>query len=199
MRLAVGILAPDEGSIIVAGESRELKLGVVGYLPQDFEGPKNVRVKDYLRFIAWCRSRRSHRIDDAEVDQALVDVELQSKADSKIGTLSGGMVRRLGVAQALIGARGFLVLDEPTVGLDPVQRRELRALLEELGARTTVILSTHLSEDVAAVATQVVVLHDGATVHEGSVESLVALSGTGERSGDAVERGFLAAIGGSGR
>jgi ABC-2 type transport system ATP-binding protein len=198
MRLAVGILAPDEGDVVVADQAPGRRTGSVGYLPQDFAGPRNVRVSDYLRFIAWCRSRRNHRFDGHDVDRALARVGLEMKAEAKLGTLSGGMVRRVGIAQALIGNAGIVVLDEPTAGLDPLQRRELRALFEDLGAETTVVLSTHLSEDVAAVASHVTVLHDGAMVHDGSVESLIALGGASQRSGESVERGFLAVIGGAG-
>ena len=195
IRLAVGIMAPDKGTVVVDGRGLSARSRSAGYLPQDFEGPKGVRVRDYLRYIAWCRSRRNHRLDDRDVARALARVGLESKADSKIGALSGGMVRRVGIAQALIGDSGIVVLDEPTVGLDPVQRRDLRSLLEDLGADTTVVLSTHLSEDVAAVASHVSVLHEGALVHDGSVEELIATGGASERSGDAVERGFLAVIG----
>ncbi len=195
MRIAVGILDPDSGEVGIGGYPVAHQGGLVGYLPQDFAAPKNVRVGDYLRFIAWCRSRRGRTLGEIDVRDALVNVELDAKRTSRIGTLSGGMVRRLGIAQALIGATGVIVLDEPTVGLDPVQRRELRALLERLGTDTTVLVSTHLSEDVAAVANHVTVLHEGAIVHDDSVESLIDLGGSAERSGDAVERGFLAAIG----
>jgi len=195
MRLAVGLLDPDRGDVVLGGYPLASQGGLVGYLPQDFAAPKGVKVKDYLRFIAWCRSRRGRTLGDCDVQDALSKVELDTKSASKIGTLSGGMVRRLGIAQALIGGTDVIVLDEPTVGLDPVQRRELRRLLELLGTHATVILSTHLSEDVAAVASHVTVLHEGVIVHDASVQSLIDLGGLAERSGDAVERGFLAAIG----
>jgi len=167
----------------------------IGYLPQDFACPKNVTVTDYLRFVAWARSSRRRRLSDSDVAEALDRVGLSDRAGARIGTLSGGMVRRLGVGQALLGRSEVIVLDEPTVGLDPVQRRELRDLLRTLGADTTILLSTHLSEDVAAVATAVDVLHQGRIEMTGTVQELVARGPAGPVSGDTVEQGFLAVVG----
>lgn len=195
MRLAVGILAPDGGQVLLGGAAAR---GVdVGYLPQDFSGPRNVRVKDYLRFIAWCRSRRGRRLDDRDVHAALASVNLADATNARIGALSGGMLRRVGIAQALLGRTGVLVLDEPTVGLDPLQRRELRSLLVDLGGTSTIVLSTHLSEDVAAVAERVAVLHEGSVVYSGAVSGLTALGEGPGHGGEAVEAGFLRAIGGT--
>ena len=199
MRLTVGILGPDAGEVAVAGQVTRGGTRGVGYLPQDFSAPRGVRVEDYLRFIAWCRSTRQQRLGRGDVLDVLDRVGLASRAGDKLGALSGGMLRRVGVAQALLGAQGVVVLDEPTVGLDPVQRRDLRELLQQLGEHAAVLLSTHLSEDVAAVADRVLVLHEGAPVFNGSVDQLVARGGGSDRSGDDVERAFLAVIGGGGR
>lgn len=193
MRLVVGILRQDSGSVDVSGDDPRRR--DIGYLPQDFAGPKNVVVNDYLRYVAWARSSRRHRLTDRDVHEALERVQLVDRAASRIGALSGGMVRRLGVAQALLGGGGAIVLDEPTVGLDPLQRRELRELLRELAADTTILLSTHLSEDVAAVADQVHVLHEGSVEMTGSVRDLATLGAADAVTGDAVEQGFLAVIG----
>lgn len=194
LRIAVGSVAPENGSVSLDGQRLRRGLSNVGYLPQDFSGPKNVRVRDYLRFIAWCRSNRTTRLGNRDVDSALELVDLSARSKDKIGDLSGGMVRRIGIAQALLGASDVIVLDEPTVGLDPLQRRELRILLEDLGQNRTLLISTHLSEDVAAVATQVVVLHDGTVAFDGSVDELCHESGASDRTGAAVEAGFLARV-----
>ena len=195
MRIAVGILRPDSGGVVsVDADPREVAPDI-GYLPQDFACPKNVTVTDYLRFVAWARSSRRRRLSDSDVAEALDRVGLSDRAGARIGTLSGGMVRRLGVGQALLGRSEVIVLDEPTVGLDPVQRRELRDLLRTLGADTTILLSTHLSEDVAAVATAVDVLHQGRIEMTGTVQELVARGPAGPVSGDTVEQGFLAVVG----
>lgn len=195
MRIAVGILRPDSGHVTTSGDLREVA-GGIGYLPQDFAGPKNVRLEDYLRFIAWSRSSRRQRIGDREVVEAIARVGLTDKSSARIGSLSGGMVRRLGVAQALLGGTDVIVLDEPTVGLDPVQRQELRQLLTDLSGETTILLSTHLSEDVAAIAAHVHVLHQGRLEMTGSVSDLAARGGADSVSGDTVENGFLAVVGG---
>lgn len=195
IQLAVGVLAPDSGRVVTASEQRRHRVAAeVGYLPQDFTGPKGVRVGEYLTFIAWARSTRARRLTKEDVHHALERVQLTGKVNAKIGQLSGGMVRRLGIAQALLGQAGMLFLDEPTVGLDPVQRRDLRALLTDLGAEATVVVSTHLSEDVAAVADTVHVLSAGRSVFDGSTAALCALAGSDTVTGDAVEAGFMAAI-----
>lgn len=194
LRAVVGSVSLDKGTVLVDGEAPGRIPGGIGYLPQDFAGPKNVRVCDYLMFIAWCRSRKGSHVDAGHVERALDRVGLLSRQNDKIRTLSGGMVRRVGIAQALLGESGVLALDEPTVGLDPIQRRELRDVLDDLGRDRTVLLSTHLSEDVAAVASRVIVLDGGAVAFAGPVDELVALGGGKQRTGMSVEAGFLATI-----
>lgn len=189
MRLLARTERPDSGRITLAGVAGD---GRIGYLPQDFAGPKNVTAEDFLRYAAWCRTTREHRLGDHDVARALDLVGLSSRAGSRIGRLSGGMVRRLGVAQAVLGGADLLVLDEPTVGLDPVQRHELRALVRALADRTIVLVSTHLAEDVAALAERVLVLDDGRTLLDGPAADLAALSETGaDVSAESVELGFL--------
>lgn len=189
MRVVVGITPPDSGEVLRA-EVDGARVPV-GYLPQDFHGPRGVTARDYLRFVAWCRSTRSRKLGVRDVDEALELVGLASRARSRIGALSGGMVRRLGVAQAVLGGADLLVLDEPTVGLDPLQRDDLRELVRSLGERAVVLLSTHLSDDVAAVADRVLVLDEGAKLFEGTVDELAGRSGAEQRSSEAVEGGFL--------
>ncbi|AEI11111.1 ATP-binding cassette domain-containing protein [Cellulomonas gilvus] len=196
IQLVVGLLPARQGSVRQHGGAAGAPMSV-GYLPQDFTAPRHVRVFDYLRFIAWAKSTRDHAIEVRAISEALEAVGLASVGRQRVGTLSGGMLRRLGVAQALLGSPPAIVLDEPTVGLDPVQRIDLRDLLRELGERVTVVLSTHLAEDVASVADGVVVLREGQAVFAGTVDELVLLDGTSERTGAAVERGFLAAVRGS--
>ena len=193
MQIVVGILVPRRGSVhVVDGGSAG-----VGYLPQDFEGPARVRVGDYLRFVGWCRSRRGRRIGADDVGRVLGRVGLGGHEATPFGELSGGMVRRVGIAQALLGGAEVVVLDEPTVGLDPIQRREIRDLLTELGADTVVLVSTHLSEDVAAVADRVLVLDMGRVTYADDVAGLVRLGGGGTVDGRSVELGFLSCIGGA--
>jgi ABC-2 type transport system ATP-binding protein len=105
------------------------------------------------------------------------------------------MLRRLGIAQALLGPPSALLLDEPTVGLDPMQRRDLRQLIRELAETQPVVVSTHLSEDVAAIATSVLVLDGGRLCFKGSVEELVASAGADEVRAETVEAGFMGVVG----
>ena len=182
----VGVLAAARGRVDVGTAGRS-----PGYLPQDFDAPRRVRVEDYLRFVAWCRSSRRDPITDHEIRDSLRAVGLEERAGWRFGALSGGMRRRVGMAQSLLGSPDVVVLDEPTVGLDPVQRLELRALIQSLGEDRAVIVSTHLAEDVAAVAERVVILADGTQVFQGSVEALARRGGSDAVSSEAVERGFL--------
>lgn len=196
MGAVVGVLAPARGRVDV-GAARGSGT-VPGYLPQDFDAPRRVRVHDYLSFVAWCRSRRRSPITEREVAGALRAVGLEDRAGWRFGALSGGMRRRVGVAQALLGAPDVVVLDEPTVGLDPVQRMELRGLITSLARDRAVIVSTHLAEDVAAVAERVVILAEGTEVFQGSVASLVERGGHVGVTSEAVEHGFLSVLGARG-
>ncbi len=188
MRIIVGSLRPSGGVITWGGSAPR---SGAGYLPQAFEALPSLTVREYLAFVAWSRSTRHARVTGEQVDQALEDVGLTNMATRRVGELSGGMLRRLGVAQSLLGDSSALVLDEPTVGLDPVQRRDLRVLVSELGQRRAVLLSTHLAEDVVAVADRVVVLHRGQMVYEGPVRELCV---AGELNATALEEGFLALL-----
>ncbi|WP_444662901.1 ATP-binding cassette domain-containing protein [Cellulomonas sp. CW35] len=192
MGAVVGVLAPTRGRVeIERSGGRPMP---PGYLPQDFDAPRRVRVTDYLRFVAWCRSSRRTPITDHEISEALRAVGLEDRAGWRFGALSGGMRRRVGVAQALIGSAGVVVLDEPTVGLDPVQRTELRELIATLGREHAVLVSTHLAEDVAAVAERVLILADGSDAFQGSVDELAERGGGTAVSSESVERGFLSVV-----
>ncbi|TQL01102.1 ATP-binding cassette domain-containing protein [Cellulomonas sp. SLBN-39] len=193
MQLAAGLLRADGGSIECTAPPRGAA-GGVGYLPQDFAGPRRPRVRDYLRFVAWCRSGKGQQIREKDIDHALALVDLTERSASRIGSLSGGMVKRLGIAQALLGDPAVIILDEPTVGLDPIQRREIRGLLQRLGEDRSVLLSTHLSEDVASTADHVVALHAGRVVFTGSTRGLAGGSATERPAAEAVERGLIALI-----
>src|SRR5262249_44169508 len=128
------------------------------------------------------------------VARAIDRVGLADRTRSRLRTLSGGMLRRAGIAQAIVNDPELLLLDEPTAGLDPEQRGEVRALLREIGARSTVVVSTHLVEDVGAACTQVALMLAGKTVFSGSPGELAAL-GADDGAGDApLERGYSAVL-----
>src|SRR5262249_49887554 len=121
-------------------------------------------------------------------------VELGGKAKARLRTLSGGMLRRVGIAQAIVNKPELLLLDEPTAGLDPEQRVTFRALLRDLGQDATVVVSTHLVEDVGAACTEVALMAQGKIVFHGSPADLSA-HGEGHGIGDApLERGYSARL-----
>src|SRR6202451_1016187 len=135
----------------------------------------------------------SARIPKA-VATAVERVDLGVKAKAKLRTLSGGMLRRVGIAQAIVDNPDLLLLDEPTAGLDPEQRVQFRSLMRTLGQGATVIVSTHLVEDVGAACSEVALMNAGKVVFRGTPDELTA-RGQGHGVGDApLERGYSAVL-----
>jgi len=129
------------------------------------------------------------------VATAVERVGLGDKARSKLRALSGGMLRRVGIAQAIVNEPELLLLDEPTAGLDPEQRVAFRELLRDFGQRATVIVSTHLVEDVGAACTQVALMDQGRIVFHGTPDELTARAEGTAAAGDApLERGYSAVL-----
>jgi ABC-type multidrug transport system ATPase subunit len=166
----------------------------LGYLPQDFGYYPGFTVREFVAYVAWLKELPGAGAD-AAVERAVARVGLADRIDAKVKTLSGGMIRRVGIAQAIVNDPRLLLLDEPTAGLDPEQRVEFRALLRELGRTATVIVSTHLVEDVAAACTEVTLLEAGQVAYRGTPGSLAALGADGHESdGNAIERGYTTAL-----
>ena len=126
------------------------------------------------------------------MEQLLRLLNLEEQKDKRVAKLSGGMLRRLGIAQAFLDEESLVLLDEPTAGLDPVERIRFKEFLQEMGRKRTVLLSTHLLNDVEAVCQKVMILQGGRNIFEGTVEELKARAPEDEAS---VEEGFLWAIG----
>ncbi|MGQ0657245.1 MAG: ABC transporter ATP-binding protein [Chromatiales bacterium] len=177
MRILSGVLAPSAGSVHIAGidlleRPREAKARI-GYLPEEPPLYRELRVDEYLRYCA-----RLHRVPAREVGEALRRVKarcgLDDAGDRLIGNLSKGYQQRVGVAQALIHAPAVVILDEPTVGLDPIQIREIRSLIRELAADHGVILSTHILPEVQTVCDRVLVIHLGRIVMDSPLRALPA-------------------------
>ncbi|NYH79373.1 ABC-2 type transport system ATP-binding protein [Actinopolyspora biskrensis] len=177
------VLSPQRGRVELNGldpvRDRRRYRESIGFLPQRFTAPDQLTVAEFVTLSAWWR-RVPRRERGPAVERALEATGLGERATSKVGELSGGMLRRLGIAQALVNEPPVLLLDEPTVGLDPRQRNALREVITELGAEHTVLLSTHLTEDVAAVAERVVVLDEGRVVADSTLAEL-----TGEETSTA--------------
>ncbi len=148
---------------------------------------------EFVEYFALLKEQPAARIP-AAVAAAVEQVGLGGQARARLRTLSGGMLRRAGVAQAIVNQPDLLLLDEPTAGLDPEQRVAFRALLRELGQRATVVVSTHLVEDVGAACTQVAVMDQGKIVYLGTPGELIA-RGQDHDTGDApLERGYSAVL-----
>ncbi|WP_306323132.1 MULTISPECIES: ATP-binding cassette domain-containing protein [unclassified Streptomyces] len=186
----VELFGADTGSAAALRAARRQ----LGYLPQEFGYYPGFTVREFIAYVAWLKELPAERTD-AAVERAVIRVGLADRIDAKIKTLSGGMVRRVGIAQAIVNEPKLLLLDEPTAGLDPEQRVEFRALLRELGAEATVIVSTHLVEDVTAACTDVTLLDSGRVAYRGTPTALAALGRDGdETDGNAIERGYTTAL-----
>jgi ABC-2 type transport system ATP-binding protein len=182
MRILTGYLGATSGSAKVAGfDVRKQSLEVrrrTGYLPETAPLYDEMRVSGFLDFVCKLRrvppSRRQARIDDA-----LGACGLEDRRDDVIGRLSKGLRQRVGLAQAIVHEPELLILDEPTVGLDPAQTRETRDLIRRLGRDRTVILSSHILSEVEATCERVVIISHGRIAADGTPQRLAQRFGTG--------------------
>ena len=195
LEAAAGVLRPRAGTVAVAGQDlhgpgRRQALARVALVPQEIDLPGRLRVGELLAYVGWLRAvPRGRRA--ARVAAVLDEVGLADRVGSAVGTLSGGMRRRVLIAQALLSEPDVLLLDEPTTGLDPEQRANARGLVASVAATRTVVMASHLVEDVRALADRVVVLHEGRVPFAGTPAEVGALDPTG--AGD-LEAGFLAVV-----
>jgi ABC-type multidrug transport system ATPase subunit len=193
VRALATVLRPAGGELALLGgaEPRDVRRRL-GYLPQEFGFYRRFTVREFVEYMAWLKEMPKADVPGA-VQRAIERVGLADRADAKLKTLSGGMVRRAGIAQAIVNDPAVLLLDEPTAGLDPAQRVRLRQLLRDM-ADTCVVVSTHVVEDVAAACTDVVLLDAGRIVFQGTPEELGA-AGTDADAGDSpLERGYSALL-----
>ena len=180
MKVLCTLSPPSSGTILVDGlpiaEQRGRLRANLGYLGQEWGAPRAARCGEVLDLMLRLRGVDDAKRRDAEVDRLLALVGLGEHRKAKVKTLSGGMVRRLGVAQALAGDPELIVMDEPTVGLDPDERVEFRNLLSYLGRERTILLSTHVVADVGTTCGQVTVLSQGKVVFDGTPDALRSLA-----------------------
>ena len=179
MRMLATLLEPSGGTALVDGHDirydKPAVREILGYLPQDFGLYPSLSVSeclDYMGLLAGLGNRKQRR---ARVDEMLERVNLTEFRHRKVGALSGGMKRRLGIAQAIIHEPRLVIFDEPTAGLDPEERIRVRNLLSELGGNRTIILSTHIVADVASTAQKITVMKQGAAIFHGTPMEMLDL------------------------
>lgn len=168
MKSVCGVLNIDEGKILLDGQSiteneTETKRKI-GFLPENNPLYMDMYVKEYLRFVA-----DVHGINPSEVDRVIDLVGITPEKSKKISQLSKGYKQRVGLAQAILHSPGLLVLDEPTNGLDPNQIIEIRNVIREIGKEKTVILSTHIMQEVEALCSRVVLINNGKIIQDSPV------------------------------
>ncbi|MEN8163140.1 MAG: ATP-binding cassette domain-containing protein [Acidobacteriota bacterium] len=180
MRILCTLLVPTEGRASVGGydvcTQRDSVRSLIGYLPQEFGAWRLHRVAEVLDTLASLSGMKDKGERRLRVDEVLEQVGLAEVSDRKVKKLSGGMLRRLGVAQALIHEPHFLVVDEPTVGLDPEERLKFRAVMAELARDRTIILSTHIVADLGSGCEDLALIDRGKVVFRGSPSELLQRS-----------------------
>jgi ABC-type multidrug transport system ATPase subunit len=180
MRILCTLLVPSEGRASVGGYDvviqRDSVRSLIGYLPQEFGAWRLHRVAEVLDTLASLSGLKDKVNRRRRVGQVLEQVGLADVSDRKVKKLSGGMLRRLGVAQALIHEPHFLIVDEPTVGLDPEERLKFRAVMAELARDRTIILSTHIVADLGSGCEDLALIDRGTVVFRGSPAELLRLS-----------------------
>ncbi|MCU0521208.1 MAG: ABC transporter ATP-binding protein [Anaerolineae bacterium] len=164
MRMLATITKPTEGTIFWNGDDvvkdPEPLRSVLGYLPQDFGVYPNLSAQEFLEYMAAIKGLRGEKAR-GRISDLLDLVNLREAARRPLGGYSGGMRQRVGIAQALLNDPQLLIVDEPTVGLDPEERVRFRNLLSDLSGERIVILSTHIVSDVEATATDIAIIHKG--------------------------------------
>jgi ABC-2 type transport system ATP-binding protein len=177
MKILTGYLEPSSGSISVGGfdvlTQRTQVQDLIGYLPENAPIYPEMLVQEYLRMIGELRGIERSGLDDA-IRNAVLATDLQERILDPIGTLSKGYRQRVGLAQAIIHEPDVLVFDEPTNGLDPVQIQSIRDLIVRLGERSTIILSTHILQEVEAVCDRVLVMIEGQLATDSSLSDLLS-------------------------
>jgi len=184
MRVLTGFLSATEGSIKIGDhdivENPVEAKKMIGYLPENVPLYFEMNVTDYLGFFADIKGiNKSEK--SGHIRQIIGKVGLKKVADTIIGKLSKGFRQRVGIAQALIGEPDILILDEPTIGLDPNQIIEIRNLIKELGKEKTVILSSHILQEVSALCSRIIIISEGKVVAIDTKEDLMEKLEVGQR------------------
>ena len=171
MKIMVGVWNATDGEVQVPKS--------IGFLPEQNPLYEDMYVREYLRFFVGLRSKeQGAKNKDQLVEELIERVGLQREAHKKIGQLSKGYRQRVGLAQAMIGDPELLILDEPTTGLDPNQLEDIRALIREMGAQRTVILSTHILQEVKQMCNRVIIIDHGEVKVDKPISEIADLEAT---------------------
>ncbi len=174
MKVLIGANKPSTGKILLNNENLlKDSNNIIGYLPQNFDTYDNITGYDFLSYVCDIKN-----VDSTEkkqhIDKVVEQFNLESIISKTIGSYSGGYKRRLGIAQAVIGNPNIVVIDEPTVGLDPEQRLEFRHYLSEIGKERIVLISTHILEDVELYTNNILIIDQGSIIFKGSASDAIA-------------------------
>jgi ABC-2 type transport system ATP-binding protein len=178
MRIIAGLVRPTSGRVTVGGHDMSTSAGStavqrnLGYLPQDLGVYPDLTARQFLDYIALLKGMDDRTKRRRRVEELLEVVSLTGDADRRLGGFSGGMRQRVGIAQALLADPQLLIVDEPTAGLDPEERIRFRTLLSQFAGRRTVVLSTHIVDDIAQTCREVAVLATGRLLFRGTVDEL---------------------------
>ena len=179
MRITAGLLHPTSGGVrvfdfdVTTPQGKLATKAVLGYLPQELGLYPNLSAREFLDYIAILKGVKDKAARQKQVAEVLQHVRLSEEADRALKTYSGGMKRRVGIAQALLGDPKLLIVDEPTAGLDPEERVRLRNLLSDMALSRTVILSTHIVEDISQSCNDLAVIAHGRVVFRGAPRDLI--------------------------
>lgn len=175
MNIIATILQPSKGTVTINGieikNSQKIRQ-MIGYLPQDFDFYPNMKVSEVLYYLGFL-SKINQKDFDKYVDLILRKVNLIDYKNKKVKSLSGGMKKRLGIAQAILHDPKVIIVDEPTAGLDPEERVRLRNLLSDLAENKIVIISTHIVSDIESTCNRIAILDKGSLVYKGDIPSLI--------------------------
>lgn len=174
LRCMLGIVKPSAGEVTFAEEA-SVHQPTIGYLPQKYGLLKELTVREALAYFATLKKIAAGDIE-REIDESLRRVNLMESTSTRVGTLSGGMIRRVGIASTLLGDPSVLIFDEPTAGLDPEERVRFKRLVSTLAATHAVLISTHIVEDIEALATNVIVLDQGVARACGTLQDIADLA-----------------------
>lgn len=178
LRMICGILPADKGDIMFDGlpamRQYDTYVSYLGYLPQHFGYYPHYTVREFLKYMGILKNL-SASFSEERIDELLVQLHLKDKEHKKLKHLSGGMLRRVGIAQALLNKPKILILDEPSAGLDPKERIIFRNLIASLATDCIILLSTHIVSDVETIADDILVMKEGRILLQNTVEELLSV------------------------